>query len=101
MSSDVPSSSTSVTILTGTDLPNVFLLLYSAIPISASVSRFRGQMVKSMRKFPVVLSRSVTRAALMLRVRTVIVALHMSLVEPIKINYVAPKCMISYVIIYF
>ena len=35
-SSDVPSSSTSVMVLTGTDLPNVFLLPCSVIPMSAS-----------------------------------------------------------------
>ena len=42
-SSDVPSSSTSVLVLMGTDLPNVFLLLCSVIPMSASVIKFRGR----------------------------------------------------------
>ena len=43
LSSDVPSSSTSVMVLTGTDLPNVCLLLCSVIPMSASVIIFRGR----------------------------------------------------------
>ena len=42
-SSNVPSSSTSVMVLMGTDLPNVFLLLCSVIPMSVSVIKFRGR----------------------------------------------------------
>ena len=42
-SSDVLSSSTSVMVLTETDLPNLFLLLCSAIPMSVSVIKFRGR----------------------------------------------------------
>ena len=56
-SSDVPSSSTSVLVLMGTVLPNVFLLLCSVIPMSASVIKFRGERVKSMNKCPIVPSR--------------------------------------------
>ena len=51
-SSDVPSSFTSDLVLTGTDLPNVFLLLCP--PPS---SNFEDERVKSMNKCPVVLSR--------------------------------------------
>ena len=57
-SSDVLQFSTSITVLTGTDLPNVFLLLLlcSATPMSASVIKFRDESVKSLHKLPVVLS---------------------------------------------
>ena len=78
-SSDVQQSFTSITILTGMDLPNVFFFLCSAIPMSPSVIKFRDNRVKSMHKRPVVLSRSVTLIAWMLFVCTVIVALYMSL----------------------
>ena len=56
-SSDVPSSSTSVMVLTWTDLPNVICFNVPSFPCPPPSSNFGDERVKSMIKCPVVLSR--------------------------------------------